>query len=364
MKLPFSKRPGGDDSGPVQPADLAAQFRTLWTVSQFFSVLQRLQLQPERGRPVELRDLGRRIEEARQIKRVGSLAKLAALQRELGTARIDLYELDETVPVHIMRRFFERLGRFERAALGEVLRYYIAKPVRSDDDRDKTDLLVTRYGSYRVESASGAPYWRSIDGLGSHLERLRGPGDELSATARDAALEELRELRRAVFDVNSFGELIERKLVTRIRDFKVALGDRFFAPSILAEIVETNVAVHNKFQELYQTEMLRLQLESERIARLQEDVGRLLPSLDGHHALSELATMAMRMQQILQEVKKEIAEHVIVDRNLRVTVEKESVPLRTLVDSCEEALRQTSDIVKSLHGAYQKAELGSVATNR
>ncbi len=66
--------------------------------------------------------------------------------------------------------------------------------------------------------------------------------------------------------------------------------------------------------------------------------------------------MTMRMQQLLQEVKKDIADRVIVDRAARVSVEEEGVPLRTLVASCEEALRHTSDLVSSLHTAFLKAE--------
>lgn len=364
MKFPFTKRlgeaPGSQsEQGHAQQrsgVDLQAEFRCLWTVSQFFSVLQRLQLQPERGRLVDLTDIGRKLEEATSNRRAFGVGRMVEIQRELQAARAEIYELDMTIPVTIMRRFFERLGRFDRAALGEVVGYYLSKTHKTPEDRDKVDLLATRYGSYRVDTQAEYPTWRSVDGLAEQLARIAPPGEDAPIAVRERAAEDLREMRSIVFDIRTFADLIERKVVTRLRDYKVGLGENFYAPSILAEIVEINVAVHNKFQELYSTEMVRLRLEAERLDRIQQDSARILPPLESQRALTELGAMTMRMQQLLQEVKKDVADRVIVDRDARVTVEEEGVPLRTLVDSCEEALRQTSDLVKSLHNAFLKAE--------
>ncbi len=363
MKFPFTRRltdpnaaAAGQQDQQHKPVDIGAEFRCLWTVSQFFSVLQRLQLQPERGNLVDLTDLGRRIEEARQQRLTLAFSRLAALQREVNAAKTELYELDMTIPVNIMRRFFERLGRFDRAALGEVVKFYLAKALKTPDDRDKVDLLVTRYGSYLIDTNNNIATWRSIDALGEHLAKLHPSAAEMPAITRDRTLEDLREMRQVIVSIATFGDLIERKVVTRLRDFKAGLGELFYYPVVLSEVVETNVAVHNKFQELYHTEMVRLQLEADRLTRIQQDVNRLLPALDSHRALSELGSMSVHMQQLLQEVKKDIAERVIVDRDVRASVEEEGVPLKSLVDTCEEALRQTSDIVRSLHGALQKAD--------
>jgi hypothetical protein len=361
MKFPFTRRltaptAAGAEQRPQRSVDVSAEFRCLWTVSQFFSVLQRLQLQPERGRAVDLTDLGGRIEEVRQQRIQLPWSRLAAFQREVAAARTELYELDSTIPVNIMRRFFERLGRFDRAALGEVVRFYLTKSLKTPEDRDKVDLLVTRYGSYRVETTNEIATWRSIDGLVDQLALLHPTPNDAPAVTRQRTIEDLREMRQLIFGISTFGDLIERKIVTRLRDFKTVLGELFYAPAVLAEVVETNVAVHNTFQELFHSEMVRLQLEADRLTRIQQDVNRLLPALDSHRALSELGAMTVHMQQLLQEVKKDIAERVIVDRDVRASVEEEGVPLRTLVDSCEDALRQTSDIVKSLHSALQRAD--------
>ncbi|HQR39229.1 MAG TPA: hypothetical protein PLF26_12615 [Blastocatellia bacterium] len=367
MKFPFTRRltpPTAGTEAPEQqqpPVDLASEFRCLWTVSQFFSVLQRLQLQPERGRTVDLSELGRKIEEARQTRRSLAFSKLVGLQREINNAKTEIYELDMTIPVSIMRSFFERLGRFDRAALGEVVKYYLSKPLKTLDDRDKIDLLATRYGSYRIETSTDYATWRSIDGLDEQLTRLYVRPNDLPPATQDRTVADLREMRQIAVDIATFGDLIERKVVSRLRDYKLGLGDIFFYPRILAEVVEMNVLVHNKFQELYHTEMIKLQLEADRLNRLQLDVSRLLPALDSHRALSELNSMTVQMQQILQEVKKDIAERVIVDRDIRISVEEDGVPLKSLVDSCEDALRNTSDIVRRLYHAFQKADLkGSV----
>jgi hypothetical protein len=369
MKFPFTRRLTDPNASAAagqpeqqKPVDLGAEFRCLWTVSQFFTVLQRLQLQPERGRMVDITDLGRRIEEARQQRLSLAFSRVAALQREMNAARTELYDLDATIPVNIMRRFFERLGRFDRTALGEVIRFYLVRALRTPEDRDKVDLLVTRYGSYLVDTSNDIATWRSIDGLDQHLVKLHPSPTELPGITRGRTIDDLREMRQVIYSITTFGDLIERKIVTRLRDFKAGLGEIFYYPAVLAEVVETNVAVHNKFQELYHTEMVRLQLEADRLTRIQQDVNRLLPALDSHRALSELGSMAVHMQQLLGEVKRDIAERVIVDRDVRISVEEEGVPLKTLVDSCEEALRQTSDIVKSLHGALQKADTKSSPT--
>jgi hypothetical protein len=372
MKFPFTRRLiDPNAAGSVASAtatahaerpksvDVSAEFRCLWTVSQFFTVLQRLQLQPERGRAVDLSDLGRRIEEARAQRLTLGFSRVAALQREVNAARTELYELDSTIPVNIMRRFFERLGRFDRAALGEVVRFYLSKALKTPDDRDKVDLLVTRFGSYLVDTNNDIATWRSIDQLVEHVAKLHPSPNDVPVLTRERTIEDLRDMRRLIFGICTFGDLIERKVVSRLRDFKAGLGELFYAPAVLCEVVETNVAVHNKFQELYHTEIVRLQLEAERLTRIQQDVNRLLPALDSHRALSELGSMSVHMQQLLQEVKKDIAERVILDRDVRATVEDEGVPLKTLVDSCEDALRQTSDLVKSLHSALQKADTKS-----
>ncbi len=374
MKFPFTRRLTVPDGGQattsqpeqpqVRPADVAAEFRCLWTVSQFFSVLQRLQLQPERGRAVDLSDLGKRIEEARTQRLSIGWSRTAALQREVAVARTELYELDTTIPVNIMRRFFERLGRFDRAALGEVVRFYLTKALKTPEDRDKVDLLVTRYGSYRVETTNDIAAWRSVDGLLEHVARLHPSPNEIPGITRDRTIDDLREMRQLIVSIATFGDLIERKVVTRLRDFKAGLGDIFYCPPILCEVVETNVSVHNKFQELYHTEMVKLQLEADRLTRIQQDVNRLLPALDSHRALSELGSMTVHMQQLLQEVKKDVAERVIVDRDVRASVEEEGVPLKTLADSCEEALRQTSDIVKLLYSALTRADAKSSNNGR
>lgn len=368
MKFPFTRKladtqqtqdqQSGQQAQPQRaPLDLAAEFRCLWTVSQFFSVLQRLQLQPERGRLVDLTELGRQLEEARQMRRSVAFSKLVQIQKDLTAARTEIYALDTTIPVPIMRRFFEKLGRFDRAALGEVVRYYLGKSHKTPDDRDKVDLLITRYGSYRIDTSADYATWRSVDGLQEQIEKMHPGAGELPPGARERTLEDLRDMRQLIFDIRTFADLIERKVVTRLRDYKINLGETFYAPAILTEMVEINVAVHNKFQELYHTEMVRLRLEADRLNRIQQDSSRLLPPLESQRALTELGGMTVQMQQLLQEVKKDIADRVIVDRDARISVEEEGVPLRSLVASCEEALRQTSDLVKSLHNAFQKADL-------
>jgi hypothetical protein len=369
MKFPFSRKVANSHHGSMvvsparPPVDLAAEFRCLWTAAQFFAVLQRLQLPPERGAPVDLAPVGRQLEEVQQLKRSVAASKLVQVQRGLAEARVEIYALDETIPVPIMRAFFERLGRFDRAALGEVVRYFLTKPTKTQEDRDKLDLLVTRFGSYRVESQTEYATWRSVDALTEQLDRLHPHIDDFSAANSGRILDDLREMRQIIFDIRAFGDLVERKVVTRLHDYKVGLGEAFYLPTVLAETVETNVAVHNKFQELYHTEMLRLRLEGDRLSRLQEDTALLLPALESHHALTELGAMTLQMQKLLQEVKKDVADIVIVDRDARISVEEAGVPLRTLVESCEEALRHASDLVKSLHNAFRKADAKTGASS-
>ena len=101
MKFPFTRKladpqaqaPAPQPEQQKSPVDLAAEFRCLWTVSQFFSVLQRLQLQPERGRVVDLSELGQKLEEARQNKKL-PYSRLAQLQKDIGVARTEIYELE------------------------------------------------------------------------------------------------------------------------------------------------------------------------------------------------------------------------------------------------------------------------------
>src|SRR4029079_19071558 len=135
-----------------------------------------------------------RIEEARQQRLSLAFSRMAALQREINAARTELYELDATIPVNIMRCFFERLGRFDRAALGEVVRFYLTKALKTPEDRDKVDLLVTRYGSYRIETNNEIATWRSVDGLGEQIGRLHPAPNDIPNLTRDRTVEDLREM--------------------------------------------------------------------------------------------------------------------------------------------------------------------------
>lgn len=58
------------------------------------------------------------------------------------------------------------------------------------------------------------------------------------------------EERKRLLTIRSLREMLEKQVLLKLRRIKNDLGDTFFQPIILSEIVALNVSLHNVFQDL------------------------------------------------------------------------------------------------------------------
>src|SRR5206468_337678 len=96
-----------------------------------------------------------------QIPTADRLSRAAILVRKL---RGELDAIDQQLDPSKFRRVFERIGDPGTYSLELVIQYYLTKPTKSKDDRDKLDLLATRWGSFSIPGTK-APILRPAKDL-------------------------------------------------------------------------------------------------------------------------------------------------------------------------------------------------------
>lgn len=241
---------------------------------------------------------------------------------------------DERLPAGNLRRHFEQCGTPPKEVLEAVLRYYLSKKSRGAAERDKVDLIVTRWGRINTQADSKAQLQRIPD-LAERLTRIYEElGIELPGCEQEgAAVAALADERRALMAVKSLRELIDRQVLLRLRKIKDELEDLFFLPAVLTELVEVNLSLHNIFQELLSAEQSRMAVVNEAKPRAAQPTAAVIgPAIiaasvhqspfpgevaakDGHHSTSPeiivalnaisqtLSDLSLQVQALIERVK-------------------------------------------------------------
>lgn len=233
--------------------DLQAEFKMLLNTQQFFSTLNVGDNKVLSGLSVELLRLEKWFSGTRNT----DLDK-EDLQEILQKLREGLDSWDRHLPVASLRRYFEQFGSPEQETLETLLRFYLSKPTKTAKDRDKVDLIVTRWGKQlTVESDLEV---KTVPDL---LDRLILIYKELGLPlelmdGEVTAISTLQNERIVLFNIKSLRELIDKQVLLRIRKIKDEMEILFFQPTILAEIVEVNLNLYNIFQKLLVAEQPRI----------------------------------------------------------------------------------------------------------
>ncbi len=344
---------------------LAQELAILLTTSQFFSLLQSIMAEQEGTRPdSSLADLRSRMEQLSSFETSSDSSILAEVHLIIKRARATLAMLDNQITVSTMRRFFERVGESEPQSLKQIARYYMSKPAKDDNDRDKIDLLVTRLCSIPVASDKNLKMRRIIDNLEAEIEDIcrSKRGSELESI-QTATVARLQQIGRVILDARSLNNLMEGKLISQLRDFKISLGENFYSPVTLAEIVRMNVSIHNKFQELYYAEQARLRMETARLLRTQVPAPpQMVLDLPAHPMVSQLSGLTLQMQQLLHDLKKNLTEQILQNRSARASIEADGASISMLIVSLEESLKRSRELLRVLQDVYTK--LGNKGTQK
>ena len=180
-----------------------------------------------------------------------------------------LMRVDADVSPSLLRRFFDRLRNQDEKVLLAVIKFYVDAGTDSEDCLDKLDLLFTRL--VEIPRPDGTSLVREKH----EVERIVQPllaGRPLLPTPPaelDALLQGAAGLRSEVQSCRSFSDLVGGGALDRFRAFKRALGENLLHPALLPAVMETTIAIKNRFRELWGDEESQLMDDTNRVVELQ-----------------------------------------------------------------------------------------------
>lgn len=259
--------------------------------------------------------------------------KTQDIKARLAVWRQVLEKFDSETSVSKLRLLFEEADSISITSLEHLLTFYLTKASKSTEDRDKTDLVVTRLGRIAFQTRESETFLLPPPELKSHLENIFTTfqlqtltEDKLTATVSLIA-----EERKRLLTIRSLREMLEKQVLLKLRRIKNDLGDTFFQPVILSEIVALNVSLHNVFQDLFLAEQSRLtsflsQQESggiQRITAADQALASVIerPNKDEHLIAppTQVSLDANEIMQIIQGMRDIL---LMLDKQLQLLSEK------------------------------------------
>lgn len=267
---------------------LADRCRSQWTFYQLlqglFKHLRNLPCPVELDFPNLFSEL-RKLSDELSDSTVSSGARvLAELSRKVDTYASQLRAVDVDVPPSLLRRFFDRLRHQDEKVILAIIKFYLDGGTSSPDTLDKLDILFTRLAE--LPAADG----RSVARQPHEIERLirpildlhprpTAPKEEVDILARAVT-----EIKAEVLQTTNFSQLVEGGALDRFRSLKRRLGEALLNPTLLPVVVDTTIAIKNRFRELLEEEESRLLEDTNRVRELERQ-------LNGH---PELVTPELR----------------------------------------------------------------------
>jgi hypothetical protein len=267
-------------------------------------------------------------------------------------------ETDEHVHTSNIRRLFENIGMPDPASIERVLHYYLTKKNKSIADRDKIDLLVTRWGAFRIPGTERMVVLRSERRLQERLESIfqQLTLELVGGFSEVDVLDWLDRYRESLLNVKKMSEIVEKNYKSKLREFKLALGEFFYRPAVMAAIVEVNVTLHNVLQEFYLSERARLELY---INHAQRKSGELPEPAS---PLFSLMSRAEEMRRLLDETQAAITSQQVVDQAEQTDAAADTTTVSSnsptqvdkLVALLEETLQRTNELSQQLQQEIAK----------
>jgi len=133
-------------------------------------------------------------------------------------------------------------------ALVALIRFLVGKKLHTDSDRDKVDWLLTHLFKKREEQRKLPTGWPKVE-VQEILQGSEFP--PLSQYAQDVLME-VPALLDEVKYFENFHQITDSRAIERGRNLKNQFGEEFFHPDVLAAIVNYNLLLGKKFNELVQ----------------------------------------------------------------------------------------------------------------
>jgi hypothetical protein len=248
---------GAPGSGGVYDQSYINDFRLFSTVYRFFSSLCLLGDMLE---GIDF-DLGSLESDILACNANGHLDEIEIeIAVRISLLRQALESFDAELPVATLRHHFEQLGVPDPVTLEMLLSFYLSKSVKTESDRNKIELISTWWGRFIMQARESERLPLSAPSLRERLEKIYHnigitpmPLNEIEVTLKLLDYE-----GRRLLTVRTLRELIDRKILNRLRNLKVRLGDLLFQPAILSEVIMLNIGLHNTFRTLFVAEQSRV----------------------------------------------------------------------------------------------------------
>ncbi len=302
---------------------LSGRFKSAWTFHQFLKGVNKVfgDQSLDLG-TVSFQSLYSELKVASKNLNVASASvannHLDRAERELETRLNSLLAVDESVTPTLLRRFFKRVRNYDARILGQLLKFYLFTRHKSwgADRQDKADFLLTRLGELLLE-LNLEPVERQPHAL---RDSLRGiwqvvGRDQPDDQEVDRAVRELVRLRAAMDDIESLEDFHQLGVLQSYRDFKRGLDAVFFHPAVALQIVEINLFLAKRVENLYQLEERRVATEYNKVFELERDVTQLEDSLDVE--LRDFRTQVEDLERSVQGQNVKIDQLVSVKENAR-----------------------------------------------
>jgi hypothetical protein len=275
----------------------------------------------------------------------------------LATARQQLQEVDGTLEPAKFRLVFERIGAPSTHSLELVVQYYLSKPQHNKEDRDKVDLLATRWGSYLVNTSQKLPMLRTANDLTVKIDELY-QNLEIILTPTDADIEilqTLQDLKAEINQISNFREVADKQVIGRLREYKAKIGEKFYHPQILAEVVEVNVEIHNLFQQLYDDEQSRLHLYLEQAKKkaLADEQVRQLAHMQ---PIYRIMGRAVQIEHLIDDIKQALATQQVLDQTVMERVERDGTQVQDFTDLLVDTLQTSRKVSDQLHHSLTRLQ--------
>jgi hypothetical protein len=264
---------------------LSNRFKAVWTFHQFLQGLSKILADEGLAGPStsfqalygELKSLAKDLnsDDTNAVSR-----RLDDSARRLDEKTTELIRQDLRVSPGRLRQFFDRVRSYDRRILIQLLRAYLyIRHQRgwSEDLVDKADFLVTRLGDEFAEGDRPAierdhrmeqrDIWRSL--------WLLLDAEEPATERVEDTVMEVRTLREAMAQTKSLDQFNELGLIAGYRRLKHSLGDAFFYPPILDEVVRTNLYLRSSIGDFFEREEQRIAGEYQEVFELEREALQL-----------------------------------------------------------------------------------------
>ncbi|MFN3412628.1 MAG: hypothetical protein ACK42L_01005 [Thermoanaerobaculum sp.] len=257
---------------------LADRCRAQWT---FYQLLQGLHKHLKHDVPppeLEFRDTFDRLKEVSEnlnnpdTNSVLRLIEKVELHAEITDSK--LRQTDQAISPSLLRRFFDRLSTRDEKVLLAVIKFYLDAPELEGDVLDKLDVLFTRLAE--IPRAEGGFLSRERHELERLVKPLLAgrPVPDIPEREVEILLEAVLELRSEILAKRTFTELLSSGSLDRFRNLKRRLGASLLHPRLLPALMESTVAIKNRFRLLWEEEEASILEDTNRVMELARQLER------------------------------------------------------------------------------------------